>query len=72
MREVAAFALAMCGGLAALFVFFVVIGTVVVADAAGATGAAVVLALVWLAGFWRRLRTGAVFVQRPDRERRGF
>jgi hypothetical protein len=72
MREMAAFTIAMCGGLAALYLFFVVIGTIDVGDAAVATGAAVVLALIWLIGFWRRLRTGAAFVQRPDRERRGF
>jgi len=37
-----------------------------------ATAAALVLAAVWLYGFWRRLATGALIVQRPDRERRGF
>jgi hypothetical protein len=72
MREMAAFAIAMCGGLAVLYLFFVIIGTVDVGEAAVATGAALLLALVWLLGFWRRLKTGAVFVQRPDRERRGF
>jgi ABC-type transport system involved in cytochrome bd biosynthesis fused ATPase/permease subunit len=72
MREMAAFVFAFCGGLAVLYVFFVIIGTVDVGDAAVATIAAVVLAVVWLFGFWRRLKTGAVFVQRPDRERRGF
>jgi hypothetical protein len=72
MREMAAFAIAMCGGLAVLYLFFVVIGTIDIGEAAVATGAAVVLALIWLIGFWRRLRTGAPFVQRPDRERRGF
>ncbi len=68
----AAFAFAMCGGLAVLYLFFVIIGTIDVGDAAVATGVAVVLALVWLVGYRRRLKTGAVFVQRPDRERRGF
>jgi Flp pilus assembly protein TadB len=72
MREMAAFVIAFCGGLAVLYVFFVVIGTVKVADAAGATGVALVLALIWLVGYRRRIRTGAMFVQRPDRERRGF
>jgi hypothetical protein len=72
MREMAAFVLAFCGGLAVLYVFFVIIGTVKVADAAAATAIALALALIWLFGFWRRLKTGAVFVQRPDRERRGF
>lgn len=72
MREMAAFAIAMCGGLAVLYFFFAAIGTVDLGDAAVATGAAVVLALIWLVGYWRRLKTGAAFVQRPDRERRGF
>ena len=72
MREMAAFAFAMCGGLAVLYVFFVIIGTIDVGDAAVATGVAVLLALVWLVGFRHRLKTGAAFVQRPDRERRGF
>jgi Flp pilus assembly protein TadB len=72
MREMAAFAIAMCGGLAVLYLFFVLIGTIAIGEAAVATGAAGVLAAVWLIGYWRRLRTGAAFVQRPDRERRGF
>lgn len=68
----AAFAIAMCGGLAVLYLFFAVIGAVDLGDAAVATGAAIVLAVIWLIGFRRRLKTGAAFVQRPDRERRGF
>lgn len=72
MRQMAAFAISMCGGLAALFLFFVVIGTVDVGAAAVATVVAVVLALVWLFFFWQRMRTDALRVQRPDRERRGF
>ena len=72
MREMAAFAFAFCGGLAVLYAFFVVVGTINVGDAAIATAAAVVLAVIWLYGFWRRLVTGSLIVQRPDRERRGF
>jgi hypothetical protein len=72
MREMAAFAIAMCGGLAVLYLFFVAIGTVDIGDAAVATGAVVLLALVWLGAYWSRLRTNALVVQRPDRERRGF
>ena len=68
----AAFAIAMCGGLAVLFLFFVIVGTIEVGNAVGATVAAIVLAAIWLFGFWRRLKTDATFVQRPDRERRGF
>ena len=72
MREMGAFTFAFCGGLVVLYVFFVVIGTINLGDAAIATGIAVVLVLIWLVGFWRRLQTGAAMVQRPDRERRGF
>lgn len=72
MRDMAAFAIAMCGGLAVLYVFFVAIGTIDIADAAAATIGAIVLALVWLGAYWYRLKTNAVVVQRPDRERRGF
>jgi hypothetical protein len=72
MRELVAFAVAMCGGLAVLYLFFVAIGTVDVGKAAVATGAAILLALVWVMAFWRRAKTNAVVVQRPDRERRGF
>ena len=72
IREMVAFAIAVCGGLAVLFLFFVIVGTVNVGNAAVATVAACVLAAIWLFGFWRRLKTNASFVQRPDRERRGF
>ena len=72
MREMAAFAIAMCGGLALLYLFFIIIGTIDVGDAIAATVAALVLAALWLWGFRRRMKTGAVVVQRPDRERRGF
>ncbi|HEX6714437.1 MAG TPA: hypothetical protein VF066_13680 [Thermoleophilaceae bacterium] len=71
-REMAAFAIAMCGGLAVLYLFFVAIGTVDIGDAAVTTVGAIVLALIWLGAYWRRLKTNAVVVQRPDRERRGF
>jgi putative flippase GtrA len=72
LREMAAFAIAMCGGLAVLYLFFVAIGTIEIGDAAVATVAAIVLALIWLGAYWHRLRTNALVVQRPDRERRGF
>jgi Na+-driven multidrug efflux pump len=68
----AAFAIAMCGGLVVLYLFFVAIGTIDIADAAVATIGAIVLALIWLAAYWYRLKTNALVVQRPDRERRGF
>jgi hypothetical protein len=72
MRDMAAFVIAFCGGLAALYLFFVVIGTIKIGDALVATGVAAALALIWLFGFWRRVMTGTMSAQRPDRERRGF
>jgi len=72
MRELAAFAIAMCGGLAVLFLFFVVVGTIEFRDAAAATVIAILLALVWLFFFRQRMKNEASRVQRADRERRGF
>lgn len=72
MREMAAFVISMCGGLAVLFLFFVIIGTVDVGNAVAATAVAILLAVIWLFFFWRRMKTDALVVQRPDRERRGF
>jgi protein-S-isoprenylcysteine O-methyltransferase Ste14 len=72
MREIVAFVIAFCGGLVVLYVFFAAIGAINFGDAAVATAGALVLAIIWLLGFWRRLQTGAAVVQRPDRERRGF
>jgi hypothetical protein len=63
---------AMCGGLAVLYFFFALIGTVDLGDAVVATIIALVLGAVWLAFFVYRIRTNALRVQRPDRERRGF
>jgi len=72
MREMTAFTFAFCGGLAVLYIFFVIVGAINIGDAVIATLAALALAAIWLFGFWRRLITGALVVQRPDRERRGF
>jgi hypothetical protein len=71
-RDMAATLLAFCGGLAVLYLFFAAIGTVKLKDAAVATGIAIVLALVWLIGAYQRWRSGAMFITRRDRERRGF
>jgi hypothetical protein len=71
-RDVAATVLAFCGGLAVLYLFFAAIGTVKLKDAALATAIAIALALVWLIGAYQRRRSGAVFITRRDRERRGF
>ena len=45
-----------CGGLAILFVFFALLGTIDFENAIASVVIAVVLALVWLAGFWYRHR----------------
>src|SRR4051812_9705268 len=65
-------AMAFCGGLVIVFVFFWALGAIDVTDAVAATIVALVLALVWLAGFlYRRSREESLLIRR-DRERRGF
>jgi hypothetical protein len=64
--------MAICGGLAALYLFFAFVGTVDLGRAAAASVAALVLASIWLLGAIHRARIGATRVQRQDRERRGF
>ena len=71
-RDVTATVLAFCGGLAVLYLFFAAIGTVKLKDALVATAIAVALALVWLIGAYQRRRSGAIFITRRDRERRGY
>ena len=71
-RTTAAAAMAICGGLFVLFVFFWALGAIDVKDAVAATVVAVVLALVWLGGFlYRRGQEESLLIRR-DRERRGF
>jgi len=65
-------ATSICGGLAILFVFFWALGAINVEDAAAAAIAAVVLALVWIAGFVYRHRVESRLGVRHERERRGF
>jgi hypothetical protein len=71
-RDIAATLLAFCGGLAVLYLFFAAIGTVDIGDAIVATLIAVGLAIVWVLGAFQRWRSGAAFVTRRDRERRGY
>ena len=61
-----------CGGLAILFLFFALLGTIDFENAIGSVIVAVVLALVWLAGFWYRHRHESETGIRHERERRGF
>ena len=72
LRAVVSLALAICGGLAAVFLFFAAMGAIDIGDAIVATVVALVLAAVWFAGFWYRHRTHADRDQWQDRERRGF
>ncbi|MFL5884076.1 MAG: hypothetical protein ACJ77M_03315 [Thermoleophilaceae bacterium] len=72
MRVATAAALAICGGLVVVYIFFWAFGAFSLGDAAAATVVVVVLGLLWLAGFYYRVRTGAFFITRRDRERRGF
>ncbi len=76
-RVAAAAAMAICGGLAVLFLFFWALGAINVKDAVGSTIVAVVLAAVWLSGLLYRRRhiqedMAAQRVSKQDRERRGF
>ena len=71
-RDIAATLLAFCGGLAVLYLFFAAIGTVDLGDAIVATLVAIGLAVVWVIGAYQRWKSGAAFVTRRDRERRGY
>ena len=72
VRTAVVAATSVCGGLAALFLFFWAIGAVDVKNAAASAIAAVVLAAVWVAGFLYRRRHESVVFQQHERERRGF
>src|SRR5438270_12613648 len=73
IRTAVAAAVAICGALVVVYIFFGVVGSMKFADAAVASGTAIVLAVVWVAGYWFRHRTAGP--RGPDpaaRERRGF
>lgn len=74
VRLVVSALLAICGALAALFLFFALMGAIDIGDAVVATVVAIVFGIVWFAGFWYRHRTADASgrMQRHDRERRGF
>jgi len=72
LRSVAAALLALCGALSIVYFAVAAIGAVDLADAALASGIALLLALIWLAGLWQSSRSNAGFATRGDRERRGF
>ena len=73
LRIGAAAAVAVCGGLVVIYLFFGAIGAVDFAEAAAATVVAMVMAAVWIGGYWFRQRN--IDPRGPntfDRERRGF
>jgi len=72
LRSVAAALLALCGALSIVYFAVAAVGAVDLADAALASGIALLLALLWLAGLWQRSRSNAGMATRGDRERRGF
>lgn len=75
LRTAAAAAVAVCGGLVVVYLFFAAIGAVDFGDAAAATIVAIVLASVWVGGYWFRHRTVSQTgpeLSHADRERRGF
>ena len=73
LRTAAAAAIAICGGLVVVYLFFAAIGAFSFNDALAATITAIVLAAVWFAGYWFRHRSaGTRDVAQYERERRGF
>jgi hypothetical protein len=73
LRTAAAAAVAISGGLVVIYLFFGAIGAVDFGDAAAATIVAVVMAGVWVGGYWWRQRSiDARAPNQFDRERRGF
>ena len=73
VRTGAVAVLAICGGLVVVFLFFAAIGAFRFRDAAVATVVTIVMATIWLAGYWYRHRSIGPGGPSPmDRERRGF
>ena len=71
-RTALAAAVAFCGGLVIVFIFFWALGAVDVTDAVATTSVVVLLALIWLAVYLYRSRQEEPHGIRRDRERRGF
>lgn len=72
LRDMAALVLALCGGLAVVYLFFAALGAINIGEAATASLIALGLGIVWMVGFGYRLRNQAFRAQRSDKERRGF
>ena len=74
LREMAALVVALCGGLAAVYLFFAALGAIDIEEAATTSAIALGLGLVWLGAYMWRLKTQAdrSASVRHDKERRGF
>ena len=76
LRTAAAAAVAICGGLSIVYLFFAALGAVDLEEALVATVVAIVMGLVWLGGYFVRHRQAAgreaALTDRLNRERRGF
>ena len=76
LRTAASAAVAICGGLSIVYLFFAAFGAIDIEEALAATIVAVVMGLVWLGGYFMRHRQAAGragdLTDRINRERRGF
>jgi hypothetical protein len=76
LRTAASAAVAICGGLSLVYLFFAALGAVGFEEALAATVVAIAMGLVWLGGYFVRHRelTGDELrtTDRFNRERRGF
>jgi hypothetical protein len=72
VQIVVAIVISLCGGLALVYFLFAAVGSVDLAESETTTIIAAAMALIWLVAFVARRRTGALRVQRADRERRGY
>jgi hypothetical protein len=76
LRTAAAAAIAICGGLSVVYLFFAAFGAIDLEEALGATVVAVVMGLVWLGGYFVRHRQAtrpeSRVTARREQERRGF
>lgn len=72
LRTAAGAAIAICGGVAALFFAFAALGAINAGNAIAATVVACALGAVWVGGLVHRTRHADRRINRRDRERRGF
>jgi Na+-driven multidrug efflux pump len=73
IRTAVAASVAICGALVVVYIFFGLVGSMNFKSAALASGTAIVLAVVWLSGYWWRHRNSGPRGPDPSgRERRGF